>query len=339
MIRRTTKLIFESIVIALASLVAFVVVAGWRLSEGPIPLDFATPYIVEALTPEDGAFDIEFDRTVVTWQSDRRAVEVHAVGVRAVDEQGDIIGTVPEISISFSAAAFFRGMIAPTRLIIMRPKLRLVRPENGRIVLDIEPGEQPSAGQDALPAEIFAVLGRDLLAPPDPERPMGYLKEVRISHADLVIDDRHLGISWRAPNADIQMAKDVIGLRVEAWLGLDIQGRDAQINAVGIYNSQEDRFDLAAGFRGIEPSVIAGGLPELAALKAVELPVDGNVMLTMQGSGEIGNVQLNLKGGPGWIRTGSGPVPDLEVRALRGEATVSDDLGKVTFEGLRKSVV
>ncbi len=341
MIRRTTKLIFESIVIALASLVAFVVVAGWRLSEGPIPLDFATPHIVEALTPEDGAFDVEFDRTVVIWQGDRRSVEVHAVGVRAVNEQGDVIGTVPEISISFSAAALFRGMVAPTRLIIMRPKLRLVRPENGRIVLGIEPGEQPSetAGEDALPAEIFAVLGRDLLAPRDPERPMGYLKEVRISHADLVIDDRHLGISWRAPNADILLAKDVVGLRAEAWLGLDIQGRDAQINMVGIYNNEEDRFDLAAGFRGIEPSVVAGGLPELAALKAVELPVAGNVMLSMQGSGEIGNIELSLEGGSGWIRTGSGLVPDLEVRALRGEATVSDDLGKVTFEGLHLALV
>ncbi|MDJ0948476.1 MAG: AsmA-like C-terminal domain-containing protein [Alphaproteobacteria bacterium] len=339
MIRKTTKIFLEGIIVGLATLVAFIAVTAWRLSEGPIALDFASSYIDEALTPDDGRFSVELESTVLTWESERRAVEVRAVGVRAVDPEGELLARAPEISISFSAAALLRGILAPTRLIIIEPRLHIVRAEDGLIRVGLESDREAPDGPDESSTldevrNAIPILARDLLAPPDPERNTGYLKQVRISRAGVVVDDLALGVSWKVPEAEVLLARDVVGLEMQAWVDLDTGSGDARMHVDGVYSRAADRFDIVAGFQDLEPGLIAGGLPELAVLRSMRLPIDGNLRLTVDRSGVVGNVEIDVSGGPGQIILPEGGLPNLQVAQLRTSASVTDDLRRIRIDDL-----
>ncbi|MGH6913917.1 MAG: hypothetical protein ACREH3_09450, partial [Geminicoccales bacterium] len=340
MINRTSRIVVEIVLAALTAVIAFAAVTAWRLSEGPISLDFISPYIVRSLTPEDKRFKVELESTVLTWEPERRAVAIHALGVRAVGAEGEALATAPELSISFSAPALLRGMLAPTQLAIIGPRIFLERSEEGQFRFAVAgPEREPEPAEagrrpDEPAKDTPPILIRDLLAPPDPSRTMGYLEEVRISGADLIITDHYLDKSWRAPDADIVLARDEVGLAIEGLLDLRVEDRRARINLVGIYSNADDQFNLAIGFKDVEPAVLVGGLPALAPLQGAEMPIDGNIRVTMSGSGVIGNVDIDLSGGPGTFKLPDGATPDLDVQQLWASATITQDLRQVFVSDL-----
>lgn len=336
MILKTSRLLLEVVLVALAAVAAFGGVLAWQLSKGPVSLDFVSPYVISALNPPSGDFRIKLDTTVLTWVPERRALEIHAIDVRAVDRQGKIIAEAPEVSVAFSGLALLRGMLAPTRLIVIRPQLQLVRSETGEIHLAVAPSESSPGAKPNAPANGRPMLPlvRQLLQPPQPNQPLGYLEEIRIAKADLTIDDRHLGVSWRAPDASIALARNVVGLRLTGRMAIDVQGRKATISLAGIYDNRDDRLDIGATFQGVEPAVLAGGSPALAALTPFDLAVDGTVRVTMSGDGHIGDVDVDLRSGPGIISPASTDLPRLQIDSLRARAHLVGGLGKVDLEDL-----
>ncbi|MFP3422661.1 hypothetical protein R0K19_25160, partial [Bacillus sp. SIMBA_161] len=68
MIARTTKIALEVVVglVALAAIVTGVLV--WRLSQGPVELDFLTPRLEQALSEGSGAYAVEVGGTVLAWE-------------------------------------------------------------------------------------------------------------------------------------------------------------------------------------------------------------------------------------------------------------------------------
>ena len=152
MIRKTTRLLVETIVVVVAALAAFIGVSAWRLSAGPVSLKFVTPYVIAALTPEDESVKVTVADTVLTWVGDRRAVELHAIGVRAKGKTGRLIATIPELSIRFSAKALLRGLVAPTRLTVIGPRIRLIRATDGSISVDVATAPGAAGETPARPA-------------------------------------------------------------------------------------------------------------------------------------------------------------------------------------------
>lgn len=345
LIRKTSRLLLETVILAVVALITFAGISAWRLSKGPISLDFVSPYVTEALTPEDGSFAVKLETTVLTWEPTRRSLEIRALGVRAVDRRGHRIVAAPAVSIGFSVKALLRGLVAPTSLMVLGPKLRLTRSETGRVTLGPAVDEIPpeAEGQDRVEAESGPeaageaeppILIRDLLAKPDPSRSLGYLKEVIIVQAELVVDDRRLGVMWHAPEAEVRLARDVLGIEAEAHLDVEIEGRRSRFDAVGIYNNNIDRLDLAVGFRGFEPAVLAGGSPELAQLASLKLALDGNVRLSMSRAGVVDSVELDIRRGAGTILLPDELMPDLQVDDLHAQASFDRQFERVKVQDL-----
>src|SRR5205814_9832139 len=91
--------------------------------------------------------------------------------VRVADADGGSFAAFPDVAASFSLGSLLQGKVAPTRLVIERPLLHLVRDEAGAVQLRF--GEQdsrsPSLGPNIL----------DQLAdPPNPDRPFGLMRRI-----------------------------------------------------------------------------------------------------------------------------------------------------------------
>ncbi len=202
MIRHLSLWILEFFAGLLAALTIFAIAGAWWLSSGPVSLAFLTPYIEEALTPPDSAITVEIEDTVILWAGWDRTVDVRVDNVRLLDSDRRIVAAMPQVSLGFSPQAMLRGLIAPTYIELLRPRLFLVRETDGRLVIGLERDLEGESGETAREDILLPGLIAELLSEPDHTKPLGYLRRVGIVDADLTLEDRKLGRIWRAPRAD-----------------------------------------------------------------------------------------------------------------------------------------
>ena len=67
------------------------------LSTGPIPLEFLTPYIERALSPQGGPVNVKIGATKLTWHGWQRPVDVRAQKVRILNPAGVELATLDEV--------------------------------------------------------------------------------------------------------------------------------------------------------------------------------------------------------------------------------------------------
>src|SRR5258708_2433043 len=119
--------------------------------------------------------------------------------------------SVPALAIRLSGSALLHGVIAPTRIDMLGPRLRLMRQADGSFDLGL--GEEASLeGGDAVGRGIIGAL----LAPPGVQSAAGLLNRVQIVNGEFLLDDRASGLTWRAPSLDLDLGRDQEG--ISAWL-------------------------------------------------------------------------------------------------------------------------
>jgi hypothetical protein len=145
----------------LALAAAFLV---WRLSVAPISLDYLVPSVARGLAGAESGLVVHVDHTLLSL-GPRATVDIVARGVHLARGDAGTELTLPEMTIGFSPRAALRGIIAPTRIVLRDPELRLARAADGsfRLGLGAAAPEKDHWGERQL---------RDHAAP-HPQRPFG----------------------------------------------------------------------------------------------------------------------------------------------------------------------
>ncbi|MBE9554050.1 MAG: hypothetical protein IMF05_11350, partial [Proteobacteria bacterium] len=112
MVRRTSLILSEIIAGLLAGMVALGGLVAWRLHAGPVPLDFLTPHLEEALKTEGRGYTVDIDETVAVWAGWRNAVDIVATNVVITAPDDSTLARVPELSLGLSLRALVRGNVA-----------------------------------------------------------------------------------------------------------------------------------------------------------------------------------------------------------------------------------
>jgi len=301
---------------------------AWRLSSGPIALDFLTPYIEEALTAKDGGLSVRLETTVLAWGTGDRMLEIRAVDVRAYaggSEQP--IATVPEVALSLNGRALLNGVLAPNTVRLYRPRLHLVRDDQGRFQWHM--GDQSQSSDDVVRRLIGALIGE-----PDSSQPGRHLQRAAIIDADLLVEDLKLGTTWHAPDSDIELRRVPQGLAASARMVLDLMGEHGSLTATATYTKADDGLAAELWLAGIRPANFARIGGPLTELKALDLPMAGVIRATGTASGTINEISFDVAGGTGTLDL---PAPvnlhrKVENVALRGSAT--DGLKKARLDEL-----
>jgi len=335
--RRTTKFILNIFSSTLAVAVILIALLSWRLAGEPVSLAFLTPYLQEALRDEDGVFRFELEDTVLTWAGWDRTLDIRLVGVKAVGLEEDILATIPEISVSLSMRAMLRGVVAPTSIDVMRPKIEVLLSREGKFEFDLGKGNS-----------IIRLIIADLLAPLNNDRAMGYLSRVSILDSLVVVDDQRLESTWRANSTDIILTRNETGIQGEVTLDLDIsedrqgttaeaesgQQQEAHFDLEFAYDTAARRVDLSVSFSEINPDILAAQAELLAPLRYAALPVSGTLTLSMDLDGRIPFFGFDLSGAAGKL-----VMPDLyddgvavKHAAFRGR--FENDMSKLFFDDI-----
>lgn len=325
---RTLLRLLEAVAITLLLLAA---VATWRLSRGPIELDFLTPYFEQALSVPDGSFRVDVERTELTWAGWDRALDLRAVGVRAISAERGNIADVPEVSLSLAGGALLRGLVAPRTIEVIGAKIHLVRRPGGNLDWGLgEPG--PDQGQSN---EVVDRLVLDLVKRADPDSPAGHLVRVQLADAELVIEDQALGITWRAPDADLLFQRDGVGVWAQVHILLDAAGQLSDIEGSARYRLLDGVIDTSFTVHDLRPDVFARLSPALEPLGALDLPLSGVVAARFDVESGLHRLHFDISGSAGLLRLPAPVGVDYPVAAVELRGEVTDLPGRLTVEELR----
>lgn len=325
MVHGAVRGLFQLLGAFFVGLLVILPVLLWRLSTGPIALDFLTPYIQEALTAPDGSVSVRLDGTALALGAGNRNLELRALGVSAyLGDAARPVASVPEIALSLSGKALLNGVIAPNSITLLRPRLHLVRGHDGRLQLDIGKLETQSGAASA-PEDTGRIadgLLAALVGEPDPSKPGRSLQRAAIVDADLVVDDLALDTVWHASDADIELRRVPGGLEGTVHLEYDLGGESGIADAFLRYGKDGDTLDAEAEVSGLRPATVARLGGAVTPLKALDLPLSGKVWVSGNVSGRIDKLSFELAGGSGFF-----DLPDpvnmhrkVESVALRGSA-------------------
>lgn len=327
MLRRSSIIAFEIVAGLIAGAVILLGVALWRISgDEPLRVSFLTPYLEQALSPEDRRFTVAIDDTVLTWAGWERTLDLRARGVRAIAEDGSTIASVPQVSVTLSLRALLRGLVAPTSIEIYGPHLFLRRETDGHFtVAGIAPpegGSPPATG-----GSVFAEVMAELQDEPEPNSLTGYLSRASIVGGRVTLEDRRLGMTWQAPQANFSVRRGRAGLTGEISLAVDQLGRPARFAARFDFDRASNTIGIGGSFAGLDVPALGLVDSSLMPLQGVDLRLQGNFTTRIGLDGRIGTTRFDLTGGPGQIAVAGAfdmPVP-LQRVSMRGRLDAGGD--------------
>jgi hypothetical protein len=304
-IRRTTIITLEILGAALAGAAIILAFLTWRLTqEGPIHLRFLSSYVEQALIRSDQPYRLAVDDTVLTWAGWDRALDVRAINLRVRDLEGRELANLPEVSITFSARALFKGLVAPSKIEIIGPKLTLIRNKDGSLAfgpggVTSEPTTKTSDGS----FEALMLLAGDMLETPDRSKPTGYLTSAAILNGSVQIVDNVTGLTWQADNFGAEARREPGGLAGDLFAALPQFGDPAVVSAKLDYRRDTKKLALDASIASLQLSSLGLIEPALSDLSTTDLAITAKVQTSIEIAnaqlGDLGEVDFSLASGAG----------------------------------------
>ncbi len=337
-----------TIVITLAVLGSLgVAVIAWRLSQGPVDLAWLTTRLEDAANAHGGPTRLAIGSAALAWEGFRLGVDLpldlRLTDVTVSDQAGRRRINIPRAEVSLSLYELLFGRVALRAVALDAPQLTLVRAADGTLSLDlgslaeaIDTGEQGSAESATPLADLLAKLAR----PPGSDRArsadvlFGQLRRVRVRDARVVVVDRRLGVTWRAPQAEIDLARRAEGgVDGTAELSLALGEQRARLSLSASLAAGAGETHLRARLSPVTPRVIASAAPSLAALAAVDAPISGEATCDLDAGLALRTARLSLRAGAGQVRIGGGDVAFLDAALVASGAPDA-----LTLETLRVSL-
>lgn len=330
MIQTSTRIAAEVVAGILAILVLLAVVAFWRLSQGPVQLDFLTPQIEQALADSDRGITVEIGHTELTWGGWDKTLNLHARGVKLRDRIGEPIAALPDVIIRLSLRALVQGTIAPTVVELVGARLSLVRAADGHFEFDFARGaeadEQEAKAEDVAAPDLSRVLPaviEQLLSKPAAGQPLSFLTALRIVNGQVFIYDQKLRTVWEAPQADIELRRNAAGLAGDLAVEIELGENRAVLSGGFLYDRNTDRIDLNADFKGLQTEVMVSIAPQLAILSGLTSPLDGTLSASLGVDGLLDSLRLDATGGAGQLAVDGFLDDPLAVRDIKLVGRVS----------------
>ena len=292
-------------VLAGIAIVVAVLLGGavYRLSQGPVSVEFLTPRIIEAVQKQlPPGLTARIADTVIEQESESGNVLLRLRDVEVLGPGGAPVFAAPRAAIGLSGIGLLTGSVTPRSVSMLRPHVTLVE-ENG--TLRLQTGIAPSGGREeapqqrANPVEVFAVL-LAVLGQSDTDGADGLTSiGARNAHLSIARED---GTSGSLEGVDILTMRGEETGTVTLSVGL---GREA--GAPLLEGSLNRRYDgtyaIAANLANITATdfapLVPGGLPF-----EVTNPVSGRIEATINAVGGFDALSASFSIGAGHIGKG-----------------------------------
>jgi hypothetical protein len=354
LLRRAAGIALTLVVVACVA----VALLGWRLSHEPLAVPWLARGIERSVNADAGGNRLVIADAALAWEGFRsgvdRPLDLRLGGIALTDPAGARLMAVPRAEVSLSLLGLLFGRIEPRGIEIDHASIQVYRSAAGAISLNLgNAAETPHPAAPDKPTGVAVQPG--LLAefshPAGSDHSLEHshfrqLRRVRIEDASIVVVDRQLGATWRAPDAVIDLTRGANGgVAGHAELTLSLGDQTTHLSAEAALAPGGASTRVRAGFTPIAPAALARAAPMLAApilatpilatLAAADLPVGGTLALTLGPTLNLVDGRLTARLGAGSLRLGATTVAVLDgslVAAGNGQA-VSLEAARLAFRG------
>jgi hypothetical protein len=323
---RALLLFFAAALVGLALMLGMLF---FQLSRGPISLSFLTPFIEQALNSTLDGTSIALHDTVLTWESEASQLDIRATGLQVIDSEGNAQATIPEMSVKFSARALMRGLIAPTRLELFGPRLKVVRSADNLISVGLE--EAQSAG-DVAEVDAAAKLVGELLRATDPNLASGYLTAISIRSALIEVDDRLMDRRIVASRANVTFVRNDEGVRVDGSVVVGEGEATIRLDLSGVHYSSTGVTDMRLVFSDLVPATLVEFEPALKMLGRIDTMLDGTIILALDGNFMPQVANVDIRASAGAIDVSPSLSEPIRFESAIFRANASDAYGRVNID-------
>ena len=263
----------------------------WRLSQGPVSLNFLAPALERSFAVRDTSFAVEVDDTSLVWGGWKRVIDIRSRNVRVFAADGNLVALLPDVSIGLSFSGLMRGDLAVSRLDVFGLRAVLERFPDGRFGFQMPTdadGTKKREGALADAAEDFLRPMRERTGP------FRYLQRFSVLEGRFQFIDRMTGQIWAIPKAEIitEFLPDAIETRLA--LGVDADGQRMRLLATILHDRRSRRIGGRVDFDRLEPSVIARAFPYLNQLADIRAAFSGNVNFEIAHDWQLLGLRLQL---------------------------------------------
>ncbi len=300
-----------------------------RLASGPVSLGVVREHIEEGLAERFTPYRVGFDDVVLTWAGWQRVFDVLALNVVLENAQGHTVASVPEVSLGLSGAALLRGDFNPVSIELIRPSIALERSPEGDIVFEL--GGAPEEPSDEAPVEALLAL---LNAGATPAEGFESLKQVSVLNADLSIDDRFSGLTWKAHGVDINLFRTPTGIQGDLALTVPLPGITTEVAGTILYDRTQALLNTDLYLKDALPERLAAISPGLADLAGLDLPVSGRLNAFFDPRFALTTVEFELTGGPGTVAVPALWEEAQDIRFVQAKGAALDRFQTVRLDDL-----
>ncbi len=330
---RVARLLLGACLVGLLAAVAL----GWRLAQGPIELPLLARFIEDQASREGGS-QLRIGRAALGWEGWRGSgltpLDLQLSAVRLTDAAGGTRLELPDAAVSLSIPWLLRGRLAPGRIELLQPVLRVRRDADGNLEAQLgEATVEPAAPGNAFLDELLA----GLMQPPGDATAFGALARLGVRDARILVEDAQLGAAWALDRASIELRRMPAGGVAGRGTGTLALGAARVVVSVAAEASGEPAI---IGFRlaiaETRPAELALLAPALAPLAALDAPAQMTLAGRLAADGRLAVVEARLAARAGRLDLGGGrllPIASLDAAAAWRPEGIALERAVLRLEG------
>ncbi len=330
------------------SLIALLVLL-WHLGKGPIQVNFLRPYIIQALTNETSSYDLSVGSVNLELVHSVQPVKIIAKDVRFQDKDEKYLVEAPRLSLSFSARALLKGMLAPSAVEIEEPKMHITAAYGVKDLPEDEKKEKLKE-LNLKKLEFYFEQFEDFMErfnSPEKLYLESFINSIRITDAELTMNEVEMGRQFTFTDMDFSFERRVADIMITADSAVMFDDRISGLDMALKYRLVNDEVVYSLNFSDLVITDLYDILvPEKGDIRVVDVPVNGqfsalidfgNVLRDKEHFADnlgqnIKDVRFAIEGGKGKIGFGDSDDFDYNVSSFNLAGRLHGGLDKIKIE-------
>lgn len=294
-------LAIEAVAIAAAVAVLVFGMFFWRLSQGPMDVQFMVPYVEQTLASlsEDGGVKFEAGSAQLQGPTLDKPVTIEVKDVQLFVANNVPVAAFPKIEMSVTWRSLLLGPLMPEGITFFNPALHIVRNADGSFAFNLGKDISSVGGTEQAETNFIRSLIGALHG--GKKNIFRGITQIQVSGAAAIYEDLDLDLSLKLPKVDFIISRDKLGLMGHLSMSVQMEDKLTELAGRLVYNREKDIASLLLEFKDIDPLLLSRQARIFEKVSAITAPLSGQASLVFEEGRRIVSASFAISTGAGQI--------------------------------------
>ncbi|MBQ4400213.1 MAG: hypothetical protein II830_02830, partial [Alphaproteobacteria bacterium] len=330
----------------MAGLFVVLLLFFWTLYKGPVSVPYLKPYIVQALNYDENDYQVDIDDVNIEFVRSIQPLRVTAKNISLKKKDDSINIEAPKLYMSFSLRALMKGIIAPSDISLINPKV------NVSTTYGVEEENISEGGKKKLQFYVERINEfLDHYNSEDKIYPESYVNNITVKNGEMEFNELDFGRVWLLSDVNFEFNRNFINMELNANALININDKIASAGFESEYHAADDKLDLEVYFSDLILSDMMSTFNEtteenLLSVMSVEVPANGKISTSVKLddirrhpeeaqdylSSAIDSINFELDGGQGYISFEGNEKYNYDIDEMQLAGMVTGGIDEIRIE-------